>query len=141
MTMVQVPALGDYAHRYIAPGPNDIRGPCPGMNTLANRMLSIFRIRDVLADTSEDGFLARDGITTYNELMDAQQNVFNVGYDLAKDLTVIAISHDGDIVTRKVSIGCDATSRTSWLSLLTGSQLGLNGHNKFEMDTSLSRNE
>jgi hypothetical protein len=73
--------------------------------------------------------------------MDAQQNVFNVGYDLAKVLTVIAISHDGDVVTRKVSIGCDATSRTSWLSLLTGPQLGLNGHNKFEMDTSLSRNE
>jgi hypothetical protein len=37
MMMVQVPAPGDYAHRYIAPGPNDIRGPCPGMNSLANR--------------------------------------------------------------------------------------------------------
>lgn len=23
-------------HRWIAPGPNDIRGPCPGLNALAN---------------------------------------------------------------------------------------------------------
>ncbi|KAK7446345.1 hypothetical protein VKT23_014551 [Stygiomarasmius scandens] len=31
-------------HRYIAPGPNDLRGPCPGLNTLANH-----------------GYLPRDG--------------------------------------------------------------------------------
>ena len=73
--------------------------------------------------------------------MDAQQNVFNVGDDLAKVLAVVAISHAGDIVTKKLSISCDATSRTFWLPLLTGPQLGLNGHNRFEMDTSLSRNE
>ena len=27
----------DDAHNYIAPGPNDSRGPCPGLNTLANQ--------------------------------------------------------------------------------------------------------
>jgi len=31
----QVPADGDTAHYYEAPGPNDIRGPCPGLNAAA----------------------------------------------------------------------------------------------------------
>ena len=33
---VPVPAPGDVAHQYTPPGANDIRGPCPGMNTAAN---------------------------------------------------------------------------------------------------------
>ena len=28
--------VNDAAHPYQAPGPNDIRGPCPGLNTLAS---------------------------------------------------------------------------------------------------------
>jgi len=31
-----VPAAGDTAHYFTPPGPNDIRGPCPGLNTAAN---------------------------------------------------------------------------------------------------------
>lgn len=31
----QVPAPGDTAHQFVAPGPNDIRGPCPGLNAAA----------------------------------------------------------------------------------------------------------
>lgn len=33
----QVPADGDVAHQYVAPGPNDIRGPCPGLNGMSPR--------------------------------------------------------------------------------------------------------
>lgn len=33
---IKVPADGDTAHAYTPPGPNDIRGPCPGLNALAN---------------------------------------------------------------------------------------------------------
>lgn len=121
---ILVPAEGDTAHEYVAPGPNDIRGPCPGLNTMANH-----------------NFLAHDGITTFNELVDAQQNVFNVGYDLAVLLATLGVEEDGDIVTQKLSIGCDATSRTSINPLLTGAEGGLNSHNKFESDTSLTRND
>ncbi|KAG8630668.1 hypothetical protein KVT40_002287 [Elsinoe batatas] len=121
----QVPAPGDDAHAFIKPGPNDIRGPCPGLNAAANH-----------------GFLARDGIVTYSELVDAQQNVYNVGYDLANLLALLGLTlTDGDIVTERLSIGCDATSRTSFNPLLTGSQPGLDGHNKFEADSSLTRND
>ena len=83
--------------------------------------------------------MARDGITTYKELVDAQQNVYNVGYDLANLLAFLGLQADGDLVTQKLSIGCDATGRTSFNRVLTGSQPGLVGHNKFEGDTSLTR--
>jgi hypothetical protein len=121
----KVPANGDTAHYFVAPGPNDIRGPCPGLNTAANH-----------------NFLAHDGITTFNELVDAQQNLYNVGYDLAVLLAVLGLTTtDGDVVTEKLSIGCDATSRTSVNPALTGSEPGLDGHNKFEADSSLTRND
>ena len=120
---IKVPADGDTAHTYVAPGVNNIRGPCPGLNAAANH-----------------NFLSHDGITNFNELVDAQQNVYNVGYDLAVLLAVLGIQADGDIVTQKLSIGCDATSRTAALPLIS-KQGGLNTHNKFESDTSLTRND
>ncbi|CAK3937822.1 Aromatic peroxygenase [Lecanosticta acicola] len=122
---ILVPAPGDTVHYYQEPGPLDIRGPCPGINTMANH-----------------GFLARDGITTYNELVDAQQNVFNVGYDLANLLAIAGVGLDGDLVgTGKLSIGCDATSRTATPGNVLADELGLDGHNHFEGDTSLTRND
>ena len=74
--------------------------------------------------------------------MDAQQNIYNVGYDLATLLAALGLTlTDGDVVTEKLSIGCDATTRTSYSPVLTGSEPGLDGHNKFEGDTSLTRND
>ena len=121
----QVPAPGDTSHYYVPAGANDIRGPCPGLNTAANH-----------------NFLSHDGITTFNELVDAQQNLYNVGYDLAVLLAALGLTlTDGDLVTEKLSIGCDATTRTSVSPLVTGSEPGLDGHNKFEADTSLTRDD
>jgi hypothetical protein len=56
---------------------------------------------------------------------------------------VIGISQNGDIVSGKLSIACDATSRTSALGALNllGRQPGLNSHNRFEADASLTRND
>lgn len=61
-----VPAPGDTVHRFIAPTARDIRGPCPGLNVAANH-----------------GFLARDGVTTFNELVNAQQNIYNGMFHIA----------------------------------------------------------
>ena len=33
---IEVPTDGDNIHNFVPPGPNDIRGPCPGLNTAAN---------------------------------------------------------------------------------------------------------
>lgn len=47
--------------------------------------------------------------TLDNELVDMQQNVYNVGYDLANILAIAGVGLDGDLVgTTKLSIGCDA---------------------------------
>ncbi|KAL8932270.1 MAG: hypothetical protein Q9211_006418, partial [Gyalolechia sp. 1 TL-2023] len=109
---IKVPADGDIAHAFEAPGPNDIRGPCPGLNAAANHH-----------------FLSHDGIVTFDELVDMQQNVYNVGYEVAVLLATIGIALDGDVVTGKLSLGCDATSRTSVAGSLLGPEVGLNGHN------------
>lgn len=94
-----------------------------------------------------------------NELVDAQQNLYNVGYDLANLLAIagvglvrcpnptadrleLTVEQDGDLVgTTKLSIGCDATSRTATPGNVLAEELGLNGHNHFEADTSLTRND
>ncbi|CAD6591759.1 MAG: hypothetical protein ASARMPREDX12_005409 [Alectoria sarmentosa] len=122
---IEVPTDGDNAHNFVAPGPNDIRGPCPALNTAANH-----------------NFLSHDGITNLAELLDAQQNIWNLGYDLSMVLAVIGIGLTGDPVTTKMSIGCDATNRTSAVEPpLLGEELGVDAHNKFESDTSLSRSD
>lgn len=68
-----------------------------------------------------------------------QQNVYGVGFDLAVLLAVLGVGLDGDPITTKASLGCDATNRTA--SPGFGPELGLDGHNKFEGDTSLTRND
>ena len=39
---IEVPDDNDVAHRFEAPGPLDIRGPCPGLNTAANHHVDDF---------------------------------------------------------------------------------------------------
>ena len=74
-------------------------------------------------------------------------------------LAVIGIGLTGDPITTKMSIGCDATNRTSAVGSLLGEELGIDAHNvshitlslptqssklstqKFEADTSLSRSD
>ena len=68
-------------------------------------------------------------MTTFSELLDAQQNIYNVGYDLAVLLAVLGVALDGDPITQKMSIGCDATSRTSLTGSILGSEGGLDSHN------------
>lgn len=87
-------------------------------------------------------FLSHDGITNLAELVSAQQNLYNLHFDLATFIAVRAIALDGDVVTTKLSIGCDATERTSIDPTGTlGREPGLNAHNKFEGDTSLTRRD
>ena len=38
---IEVPNDNDTAHFFQAPGPNDIRGPCPGLNTAANHHVRV----------------------------------------------------------------------------------------------------
>ena len=78
----------DISHKYIAPGPTDRRGVCPGLNTLANH-----------------GYVSRDGITTWAEAGNAIQTALGLGYDFAAALSALGLLSGGDLITGKYSIG------------------------------------
>ena len=61
--------------------------------------------------------------------MDAQQNRYNIEYNLAVILTTLSVTLDGDVITKKLSIGCDAISRTSATESLLGNEFSLDSHN------------
>ena len=123
---VQVPAPGDVDHQYQDPPAGAFRGPCPGLNAAANH-----------------GFLSRDGIVTFNELVAAQQNVYNVGYDLAVTLATLGVGLDGK--SSRHSRRCNRADSEGDLTrgtLSLGSKdKGLAIHGKFEADASLTRND
>jgi hypothetical protein len=112
-------------HVYIPPGPGDIRGPCPGLNVMANH-----------------GYTSRNGVSSIVELAQASNEVFGMGIDLATFLAVYSGIMAGDIVS--VSIGGKPKSGllgglTSSLGLL-GEPQGLSAsHNRFEADVSPTR--
>ncbi|EMD36869.1 heme-thiolate peroxidase [Gelatoporia subvermispora B] len=118
--------IPDDDHPFMAPGPTDQRGPCPGLNTLANH-----------------GYLPRNGIVTQADILSATAAGFNMGADLAEVVSTIAIAYDGDLITSRLSIG-GPDNRTSFLGSLQnifGVEGGLDHHASFETDTSATRDD
>ncbi|CAN9232564.1 unnamed protein product [Alternaria alternata] len=122
----RISTTGD--HKYIAPGPNDLRGPCPGINVLANH-----------------GYIPRNGISTITQMTTAANEVFGMGLDLSGFLAVYSAVMAGDLTS--FSIGGRPKSGgllggvTSSLGLL-GEPQGLSAsHNRFEVDGSPTRSD
>ncbi|PWN92584.1 hypothetical protein FA10DRAFT_301045 [Acaromyces ingoldii] len=114
-------------HQFQAPKPGDERGPCPGTNMMANY-----------------GFISRDGLTNYEELVNAQQNMLQIGWDLAVFLAALEVSLSGNPLNDgRISIG---GARPDWtntglLDPLLGVPGGYDKHNGFESDTSFLRKD
>jgi len=113
--------VNDADHPWMTPAPNDMRGPCPGLNTLASH-----------------GYLPRNGIASPAQIVNAVQEGFNMANDLAKFVTYAAFLVDGNPITNLMSIGGK--------SLLTGEDPpdpaivgGLDTHAVFEGDASMTR--
>ncbi|KAF1828508.1 hypothetical protein BDW02DRAFT_603355 [Decorospora gaudefroyi] len=109
-----------------APGPTDQRGPCPGLNTMANH-----------------GCIPRNGIATIGQIQAGTQALFNMGADLSALLATGGAIDGGDIVSTKMSIG-GPDSRVGVLNgalnSLFGTPSGIAGHGKFnEGDASATR--
>ncbi|THV89509.1 Cloroperoxidase [Aureobasidium pullulans] len=105
------------AYPYKDPAPSDQRGPCPGMNTLANH-----------------GYIPRNGITTVAQTVVAAARVFNMGADLTTFLAGGSVLFAGDIPTMRYSIG-GADKRTNSAGALgsaLGTETGLSGHLRFK---------
>nr|POE49013.1 aromatic peroxygenase [Quercus suber] len=100
-------------YEFIAPGKSDSRGPCPGLNLLANY-----------------GYLPRDGHVSFSQVVEAVARGFNMGADLAVVLATFAILTDGDPVTE-----------TWYLGAGPGNVGGLNRHSTIEVDISPNKED
>ncbi|KAK5629989.1 hypothetical protein RRF57_005704 [Xylaria bambusicola] len=104
-------------HAFVPPNNSDKRGPCPGLNAMANH-----------------GYIPRNGIATIHEIVSGSMDVFGMGADLATFLAIYGAVFDGDLTS--FSIGGPPPSLLDLGNLLGGPQ-GLSGsHNKYEGDAS-----
>ncbi|KAJ3928402.1 MAG: hypothetical protein NXY57DRAFT_1050558 [Lentinula lateritia] len=107
-------------HAFVPPDLGDFRGPCPGLNAMANH-----------------GYIPHNGIATINEFIQGTYEVFGMGRDLALFLGVYGVIMDGDVLSLSFSIG---KGGNSILGLLP--QNGLTGsHNNYEGDVSPTRGD
>ncbi|TFK21418.1 Cloroperoxidase [Coprinopsis marcescibilis] len=112
--------VDDASHPWQAQRPGDIRGPCPGMNTLASH-----------------GYLPRDGVATPAEIVQAVQDGFNMENSAARVVTYSAHLLDGNLVTDLISIG-GKTTKSGPSPPLPALAAGLSNHGTSEGDASLT---
>ncbi|MCJ1467988.1 hypothetical protein MMC07_006614 [Pseudocyphellaria aurata] len=111
------------SHKWVAPGPKDIRGPCPGLNSLANH-----------------GYIPHSGIVPLTVAATATNEVFGLAIGFGTLLSVYATLVDGNIIDDTWSIG--GKPPQNLLSLVVGTGDGLSGsHNKYESDASPGRGD
>jgi len=109
------------AHAFVAPGRNDLRGPCPGLNAMANH-----------------GYFPHHGVGTIADFVKGTYDVFGMGVDLSGFLGVYGAIFDGNLLT--YSIGGPDPALVS--NILLGEPQGLSGsHNKYEGDVSPTRGD
>ena len=118
-------------HAFVAPNfkAGDQRGPCPGLNALANH-----------------GYLPHNGVADMDTIIQATNQVYGMSLDLGGFLAVYGTVFDGNILSTApgYSIGgpTDASSNILDGVDLVGTPSGLSGsHNKYESDVSATRGD
>jgi len=106
-------------HEYVAPGPNDLRGPCPGLNALANH-----------------NFLPHNGYANILQYIEATQKVVGMGPRLAVFLSALGGALDGDILNWSIG-GTPSFAQGGATGVLGNGLVG--SHNKYETDASPTR--
>ncbi|KAJ5506006.1 Chloroperoxidase [Penicillium expansum] len=108
----------------------DQRGPCPGLNALANH-----------------GYIPRSGVVSFVNVIAAINKVYGMGVDLATVLAIMGTVWAGDVLSLdpSFSIGGPDTGVNSLLNNL-GGILGepqglINSHNFIEADSSNTRDD
>ncbi|OJD31450.1 oxidase [Diplodia corticola] len=119
-------------HAFQAPGDGDQRGPCPGLNVLANH-----------------GYISRDGITSFAEVVNAINQVMGMGVDLALILGIMGTVWTGNPLAVDPGFSIGGTVPGDGTDNLLGNLVGLLGdprglqgaHNWLESDSSLTRDD
>ncbi|KAJ6476002.1 putative oxidase [Mycena vitilis] len=114
------------AHSFKPPGDGDLRGPCPGLNAMANH-----------------NYIPHNGVVTFTDAIHYSELVFGLGFDTATLAAILAL-FGADLPTLTFSIG--GPPKTSFLGGILGGILGrptgLTGtHNQFESDSSVVRGD
>lgn len=116
-------------HEYQDPGPNDIRGPCPGLNAAANH-----------------NYLPRSGVATYATVQTGLWEAYGLDQTATQLLQQTTTFFDGDPLSQKWSIGY-ASHDVGALGPLGEALLGMPtgicayGHLKSEGDASITRGD
>ncbi|KAJ5769096.1 hypothetical protein N7520_003655 [Penicillium odoratum] len=108
----------------------DQRGPCPGLNALANH-----------------GYIPRKGVVSFGNVIAAINEVYGMGVDLATILAIMGTVWTGDLVSLDPSFSIGGrdpgvNNLLDNLGGLLGTPLGLDGsHNFIEADSSNTRDD
>ncbi|KAJ7647750.1 Chloroperoxidase [Roridomyces roridus] len=115
--------IPDAAHPFIAPGPDDQRGPCPAMNTLANH-----------------GFIPRNGIASFEEILVAMMEAFNIELRTGALMVANNMLTRGNPFVNKISIGGVSPLVPPLPGNIDGPETGgIAKHGRFEGDASMTR--
>jgi hypothetical protein len=115
-------------HAFQAPSSTDQRGPCPGLNALANH-----------------GYIHRSGVVSLIDAVAGMHQVYNMGVDLALVLAIMGVVWTGNPVSLdpSFSIGGNSTAASNALDNLQGllgTPQGIDySHNFLEADASPTR--
>ncbi|EWZ31052.1 uncharacterized protein FOBCDRAFT_208302 [Fusarium oxysporum Fo47] len=118
-------------HEFLPPNlkAGDQRGPCPGLNALANH-----------------GYLPRNGVADMQTIIKATNEVYGMSLDLGGFLAVYGTVFNGNPVSLNPGYSIGGPSRFSQNILngggILGTPSGLSGsHNKYESDVSATRGD
>lgn len=117
--------IPDAAHPFRAPGPGDQRGPCPGLNTLANH-----------------GYIPRNGIASFSQIIEGTREGFNMEYELAAALAAFGMLARGNAFLDLLSIGGPSPNVPPLPGKIDGPVAGgIATHGRFEGDVSMTRQD
>ncbi|KAL1587622.1 hypothetical protein WHR41_03651 [Cladosporium halotolerans] len=117
-------------HAFQPPTSEDLRGPCPGLNAMANH-----------------GYIHRSGHVGLIESVAAMHQVFNMGIELALVLAIMGVVWTGNPISLDPSFSIGGNSTAVWNALdnlqgVLGTPQGIDhSHNFLEADASPTRND
>ncbi|KAH6905855.1 Chloroperoxidase [Coprinopsis sp. MPI-PUGE-AT-0042] len=122
----------DPAHPFMAPGPGDERGPCPGLNTLANHGNTARLMHDHIQ------YIPRNGVATPEQIIIGAQEGLNMAPGAARTAAYAGHILNGNLEYDLISIG-GKTPLTGPDPPAPAQVRGLSQHGTFEGDASLTR--
>ncbi|KAJ7629915.1 hypothetical protein B0H17DRAFT_1150379 [Mycena rosella] len=132
----------DADHPFIAPGPNDMRGPCPAMNTLANHGYISRKYGVLLCFNYVLLILSRSGITSFEEIIRGTAEAFNIDRDMSSGMAALNLLTRGNPFVDKISIGGVSPFVPPLPGQIDGPETqGIAKHGRVEGDASMTRSD